>query len=71
MHFHLEDELAIHAVGSAAYGILKDLKKQRGLNEAQFALETEALGMLALAKKRASGQLPSDILFRHVLLVAS
>lgn len=62
MHFHREDELAVHAVASAAYGILKDLKKQRGLNEAQFAIETEALGMLVLAKKRASHQLPPDVL---------
>ena len=62
MHFHREDELAVHTVASAAYGILKDLKKQRGRNEAQFAVETEALGMLALAKKRASHKLPSDIL---------
>lgn len=62
MHFHREDELAVHTVASAAYGILKDLKKQRGLNEAQFAVETEVLGMLALAKKRASHKLPPDIL---------
>jgi hypothetical protein len=71
MHFHREDELAVHAVASAAYGILKDLKKQRGLSEAQFALETEVLGMLELAKKRASNELPADILadtyFRGVL----
>ena len=61
MHFHSEDELAVHTVAAAAYGILKDLKKQRGLNEAQFATETTALGILALAKKRASGQLPPDM----------
>ena len=63
MHFHHEDELAVHTVAAAAYGILKDLKKQRGLNEAQFARESELLGMLVLAKKLASGQqLPTDVL---------
>jgi hypothetical protein len=62
MHFHREDELAVHVVASAAYGILKDLKEKRGLNEAKFALETQTLGILALAKKRASGQLPPEML---------
>ena len=48
-HFHREDELAIHTVAAAAYGILKDLKNQRGLNEAQFAMENEMRGWLAFA----------------------
>jgi|CXWL01.1.fsa_nt_gi transcriptional regulator with XRE-family HTH domain len=63
LHFHREDELAVHAVVAAAYGILKDLKKQRGLNEAQFAIESEMLGWLALAKERSAGQqLPESFL---------
>ena len=62
LHFLREDELAVHTVAAAAYGILKDLKKQRGLNEAQFAMETEMLGWLALAKKRVADQLPASFL---------
>ena len=62
MHFHREDELAVHSVASAAYGILKDLKKQRGQNEAQFAIEHEVLGMLMFAKERTSHQLPTEVL---------
>lgn len=34
MHFQPEDELAVHTVGSAVYGLLKDIKSSRGKNEA-------------------------------------
>lgn len=34
MYFSQEDELAIHTVASAAYGLLRDLKAERGLDEA-------------------------------------
>lgn len=34
LFFMEEDELAIHTVASAAYGLLKDLKRDRGRNEA-------------------------------------
>lgn len=34
LFFLEEDELAIHTVASAAYGLLKDLKRDRGQNEA-------------------------------------
>lgn len=34
LFFFEEDELAIHTVASAAYGLLKDLKRNRGQNEA-------------------------------------
>ena len=34
MYFAGEDELAIHTVASAAYGLLRDLKAERGLDEA-------------------------------------
>lgn len=61
MYFDREDELAVHTVVSAAYGMLKDLKKRRSLDEAQFAIETEIFGMLALAKKHASHQLPPEL----------
>lgn len=33
MYFAEEDELAIHTVASAAYGIIRDLKEQRGRDE--------------------------------------
>ena len=34
MFFDGEDELAVHTVASAAYGILRDLKAERGRDEA-------------------------------------
>jgi hypothetical protein len=34
MHFQPEDELAVHTVASAVYGLLKDIKSSRGLSEA-------------------------------------
>ena len=33
MYFSAEDELAIHTVASAAYGIIRDLKAQRNRDE--------------------------------------
>lgn len=37
MYFIPEDDLAVHTVAAAVYGILKDLKRQRGMNEAADA----------------------------------
>jgi hypothetical protein len=34
LFFMEEDELAVHTIASASYGLLKDLKKDRGLSEA-------------------------------------
>lgn len=34
MHFLPEDELAVHTVAAAAYGLLKDIKRSRGMSEA-------------------------------------
>ena len=34
MFFEQRDELAIHTVASAAYRILRDMKENRGINEA-------------------------------------
>lgn len=34
MYFQPEDEFAVHTVAAAAYGLLKDLKKSRGMSEA-------------------------------------
>jgi hypothetical protein len=40
MSFAREDELAIHTVAAAAYGLLKDIKKARGMSEAADAFLT-------------------------------
>ncbi len=61
LYFHQEDELAVHTVASAGYGILKDLKRRRGQNEAEFATQTLLLGLAGLAKERASGRLPPTV----------
>ena len=34
MFFMPEDELAVHTVAAAAYGLLKDIKRERGMSEA-------------------------------------
>lgn len=34
MYFQSEDELAVHTVAAAAYSLLKDIKKSRGMSEA-------------------------------------
>jgi len=40
LFFLEEDELAVHTVASAAYGLLKDLKRDRGQNEAADSYRT-------------------------------
>jgi hypothetical protein len=40
LYFMGEDELAIHTVASAAYGILKDLKAERGQSEAADVVQS-------------------------------
>jgi hypothetical protein len=37
MYFMPEDELAVHTVAAAVYGLLKDIKRERGMNEAADA----------------------------------
>jgi len=37
MFFQPEDELAVHTIAAAAYGLLKDIKKDRGMSEAADA----------------------------------
>lgn len=37
MFFMPEDELAVHTIAAAAYGLLKDIKRERGMNEAADA----------------------------------
>lgn len=40
MFFMPEDELAVHTVAAAVYGLLKDIKRDRGMNEAADAYLT-------------------------------
>jgi hypothetical protein len=40
LFFLKEDELAVHIVASAAYGLLKGLKRDRGQNEAADSYRT-------------------------------
>ncbi len=37
LFFMPEDELAVHTIAAAAYGLLKDIKRDRGMNEAADA----------------------------------
>ena len=62
MYFHREDELAVHTVAAAAYGILKDLKAARGANEAAFATETFLRGLLAMSRERVRDELAAEVL---------
>src|SRR5260221_5624954 len=58
MFFAEEDALAIHTVASAAYGILKDLKAERGQDEAHDFYFAVMLGMVRAFRK---GNLPIEI----------
>ena len=54
MTLHDEDELAIHSVVAAAYGILRGLKKKHGRQELADRL---GLGIFAIASDLASGKI--------------
>jgi hypothetical protein len=43
LFFLEEDELAIHTVASASYGLLKDLKRDRGVSEVADVYHTSQL----------------------------
>ena len=58
MFFQPEDELAVHTVASAAYGLLKDIKKTRGKSEAADAYLT---GMFYVVRDYRRGTLPSHM----------
>jgi hypothetical protein len=71
LFFDKEDDLAIHAIAAAAYGILKDLWAARGGNEAARATETYMLGLMSLAQQKTQGNLAPEVLadqhFLHML----
>jgi hypothetical protein len=58
LFFMEEDELAVHTVSSAAYGLLKDLKRARGRNE---AAETYQSTLFYLVRDFRRGTLPSHM----------
>src|ERR1039458_5673769 len=55
MFFAQEDELAIHTVASAAFGILRDVTDKRGKNITAELLRNSIYGM---ARQYAEGKLP-------------
>jgi hypothetical protein len=56
LFFFEEDELAIHTIASAAYGLLKDLKRDRGQSEAADSYRTT---FFYLVRDFRRGTLPS------------
>jgi hypothetical protein len=58
MFFQFEDELAVHTVAAAAYSLLKDIKKARGMSEAADAHLT---GIFYVVRDYHRGTLPSHI----------
>lgn len=58
LFFMEEDELAVHTVASAAYGLLKDLKRDRGQNEAADSYRTT---FFYLVRDFRRGTLPAHL----------
>lgn len=58
LFFLEEDELAVHTVASAAYGLLKDLKRNRGQNEAADSYRTT---FFYLVRDFRRGSLPAHL----------
>jgi hypothetical protein len=58
MFFLPEDELAVHTVAAAAYGLLKDIKSSRGLSEAADAYLTS---IFYLVRDYRRGTLPTHM----------
>ena len=58
LFFLEEDELAVHTVASAAYGLLKDLKRDRGQNEAADSYRTT---FFYLVRDFRRGTLPAHL----------
>jgi hypothetical protein len=57
MFFQREDELAIHTVAAAAFGVLRDILKKRGRH---FTKDLFRAGMVNIAKQYVAGTIPSD-----------
>jgi hypothetical protein len=58
MFFLPEDELAVHTVAAAAYGLLKDIKSARGLSE---AADTYLTSIFYLVRDYRRGTLPAHM----------
>jgi len=58
MYFAEEDELAVHTVASAAYGLLRDLKAERGLDE---AADNYLVSVFYLVRDFRRGTLPKHL----------
>lgn len=58
MFFQSEDDIAVHTVTAAAYGLLKDIKKSRGMSEANDSYLT---GIFYVVRDFHRGILPSHL----------
>lgn len=58
MFFKREDELAVHTVAAAAYGLLKDIKASRGMSEAADSYLTS---IFYLVRDYRRGSLPAHM----------
>lgn len=58
MYFQPEDELAVHTVAAAAYGLLKDIKKFRGMSE---AADNYLINIFYAVRDFRCGTLPSHL----------
>jgi hypothetical protein len=58
MYFQPEDELAVHTVAAAAYGLLKDIKKSRGMSE---AADNYLIAIFYAVRDFRRGALPSHL----------
>lgn len=58
MYFSAEDDLAIHTVAAAAYGLLKDIKRARGMSE---AAEMWKVSLFYIVRDFHRGSLPEHM----------
>ena len=58
MFFQPEDELAVHTVAAAAYGLLKDIKKDRGMSE---AADVQLTSVFYIVRDYRRGTLPAHM----------
>ena len=58
MFFMPEDELAVHTIAAAAYGLLKGIKSERGMNE---AADAQQIGIFYIVRDYRRGTLPAHM----------
>ena len=58
MHFQPEDELAVHTVAAAVYGLLKGIKNSRGMNE---AADAHLVSIFYVVRDYRRGTLPAHL----------